>query len=194
MSKFDKRSYVSRIYPDHASIKNILYRLIRSNANKELVTGAKQTEHQLGSDNRSVKEIDTLFTWIENELPNAVDELGLNSGSNYFAQNQRTKVFKIAEYWGMYYLDDGSAMPHNHFPFPICFSYYINVPEGSSPFTIEGYDVPVEEGQVIFFRGDAEHQVKPSVNRRCMIAGNVIYNPSLPKKGFKGVKNHNKGF
>tara|TARA_B100001250_G_scaffold362799_1_gene341740 strand:+ start:376 stop:996 length:621 start_codon:yes stop_codon:yes gene_type:complete len=185
-----KQCYVTSIYPDHKEVNPSLYELIRTHATKELTSGAMQTAYQSGSDNRNIYEIKKLFSAIEHILPQAADELALNTGSNYHANEDDSKVFKISQYWGMYYLDGGGAVEHNHFPFPLSFAYYINTPEGSAPFTIEGQDIPVNAGRIIIFPGSAFHSVHPSVEGRCMISGNVTYRPKFKKVGFQ----INKGF
>ena len=182
--------YVTSIYPDHKEVNPRLYELIRTHATKELTSGAMRTAYQSGSDNRNIYEIKKLFSAIEHILPQAADELALNTGSNYHANEDDSKVFKISQYWGMYYLDGGGAVEHNHFPFPLSFAYYINTPEGSAPFTIEGQDIPVNAGRIIIFPGSAFHSVHPSVEGRCMISGNITYTPKFKKVGFQ----INKGF
>ena len=67
---------------------------------------------------------------------------------------------------------------------------FLPAPEGSS-FNLEDQEIPVESGDLIIFRGNSYHAVKPSVEGRCMIACNIIYNPKIPRSGFKKI---NKGF
>ena len=172
-------------YPEHKTANPILHEIIKKVATKKIITGAFQTPYQSGSDQRHIEELDMLFSWIERKAIFAADKLAENSGSIFNGTKEEIKHFEIAEYWGMYYTEGAGAVPHNHFPYPLCFTYYINTPEGSSPFTLEDEDIPVESGKIVFFRGTQTHQVKPCESEgRSMIAGNIIYTPNIPSGGF----------
>ena len=183
--RYDEKSYVSKVYPNHEKDNAFLFGLIKDNAKKNLVSQAMQTKYQSRLDNKNIKEVSNLLSWIESVLPDAVDEFNRSSGS---ITDRRD--YEVSQYWGMYYLKGGGVVQHNHFPFPLACSYYINAPEGSS-FNLEDQEIPVESGDLIIFRGNSYHAVKPSVEGRCMIACNIIYNPRIPRSGFKKI---NKGF
>jgi len=173
--------YVNRKFPEHDSVNPFLHDMIVDNAKRRMVTLAYQTDYQLIDQNRDLEEIDSLFTWIQNIIPECVADLAENCGSLFNGGvPEESKVFKIAEYWGMYYPERSGTIKHNHFPYPICFAYYVNVPKGSSPFTLDGEDIPVESGDIIFFRGDQYHEVKKClVGERTMISGNICYDAKL---------------
>ena len=179
--------YVSLIFPDHKDVNPVIHEYIKRNARERTYTGAFTTLNisypKNGSSNRHIEEMDKLFSWIENILPDCVDKLAVNSGSIYTAFPERFKNFEIAEYWGMYYPIGSGVTSHTHFPYPIAFSYYVNVPERSAPFTLNGVDIPIESGMLIVFAGDTYHEAKKSkCDERSMISGNVIFVPNIPKK------------
>ena len=66
------------------------------------------------------------------------------------------------------------------------FVYYVRMPEGSSPLILDGEEILLPEGRVIFFLGHQFHSVPPSsADGRCIIAGNISYTfkskwPKLP--------------
>ena len=99
-------------------------------------------------------EIKRLFEWIEGEIPN--DAIKLPQHSNSF------------------------VYPHTHFPHAMSFGYYINVPTGSSPFTLlvegEEKDYYPKEGNLFVFNSSLLHVVNPSpVVGRMMLAGDIAY-------------------
>ena len=82
-------------------------------------------------------EIKRLFDWIEGEIPKVAVKLAQHSNSLFNAEYRRgTANFKIDAYWGLYYNSNSFVYPHTHFPHAMSFGYYINVPIGSSPFTL----------------------------------------------------------
>ncbi len=190
----DRISYVSLIFPHHKDVNPIIHELIKNNICHQTYTGALSTTPQNGSGNRHIEEIDKLFSWIEDSLSDCVDKLAVNSGSIYNASPETYKSiyttspevfknFKIAEYWGMFYPMGSGATSHTHFPYPISFAYYVNVPKGSSPFTLDGNDISVEDGMLIVFAGDMYHEVKKSkCEERSMLSGNVIFVPNIPEQ------------
>ena len=126
-------------------------------------------------------EIERLFNWIEGEIPNVAIELAKNSNSLFNSQFRRhTANFKIDAYWGLYYNSNSFVYPHTHFPHAVSFGYYINVPVGSSAFTllVEGkeQDYYPKEGNLFVFDSSLLHVVNPSpVKGRMMIAGDIAY-------------------
>ena len=127
-------------------------------------------------------EIKRLFDWIEGKIPNVVIKLAQNSNSLFNSDQRRdTANFKIDGYWGLCYGPHSHISPHNHFPHAVSFGYYINVPEGSSPFTImkigkDDMNFYPKEGQLFVFDSSLLHVVKPSpVADRMMIAGDIVY-------------------
>ena len=126
-------------------------------------------------------EIKRLFNWIEGEIPNVAIELAKNSNSLFNAEFRRhTANFKIDAYWALYYNQNSFVYPHTHFPHAVSFGYYINVPAGSSAFTllVEGkeQDYYPKEGNLFVFDSSLLHVVNPSpVKGRMMIAGDIAY-------------------
>ena len=126
-------------------------------------------------------EIERLFNWIEGEIPNVAIELAKNSNSLFNAEFRRhTANFKIDAYWALYYNQNSFVYPHTHFPHAVSFGYYINVPVGSSAFTllVEGkeQDYYPKEGNLFVFDSSLLHVVNPSpVKGRMMIAGDIAY-------------------
>ena len=126
-------------------------------------------------------EIERLFNWIEGEIPNVAIKLARYSNSLFNAeQRKNTANFKIDAYWGLYYNSNSFVYPHTHFPHAMSFGYYINVPTGSSPFTllVEGKenDYYPKEGNLFVFNSSLLHVVNPSpVKGRMMLAGDIAY-------------------
>ena len=126
-------------------------------------------------------EIKRLFNWIEGEIPNVAIKLAQNSNSLFNAEFRRhTANFKIDAYWGLYYNSNSFVYPHTHFPHAMSFGYYINVPIGSSAFTllVEGKenDYYPKEGNLFVFNSSLLHVVNPSpVAGRMMLAGDIAY-------------------
>ena len=123
-----------------------------------------------------------LLDWIEEIIPNTIIKLAKNSNSLFNSEQRRnTANFKIDGYWGLYYNSHSYVSPHNHFPHAVSFGYYINVPVGSSPFTImkdgkEDMDFYPKEGQLFVFDSSIQHLVNPSpVAGRMMLAGDIAY-------------------
>ena len=126
-------------------------------------------------------EIKRLFNWIEGEIPNVAIRLAQHSNSLFNAEFRRhTANFKIDAYWGLYYNSNSFVYPHTHFPHAMSFGYYINVPTGSSPFTLlvegEEKDYYPKEGNLFVFNSSLLHVVNPSpVAGRMMLAGDIAY-------------------
>ena len=161
--------------PHHASIHEILIEWIDSTTEVTVNGGARRTRFYTGSD-RPLRAHDVLFDWIESLLYDAVRRLAMYTNSAYNESPDETRIFKIADYWGMMYDEGGGAVLHNHFPYSLSFGYYLRVPEGSSPLIVEEYKIPVEEGRLVLWAAHQPHEVPDcEVGGRCMIAGNVSY-------------------
>ena len=118
--------------------------------------------------NLNTKEVNNLVRWVG-------DLITRDFGREIIS---RDIFFKCVEVWGALYNEGDYITPHHHLPSLYSFVYYINAPKGSSPFTLEGEDIPVRAGKVLYFKGDAIHEVKPSgVDGRCMLTGNIVYVP-----------------
>ena len=126
-------------------------------------------------------EIERLFNWIEGEIPNVAIRLAQHSNSLFNAEYRRhTANFKIDAYWGLYYNSNSFVYPHTHFPHAMSFGYYINVPTGSSAFTLlvegEEKDYYPKEGNLFVFNSSLLHVVNPTpVAGRMTLAGDIAY-------------------
>ena len=159
-------------------IKNDLikwFKLEKQNKASGLVLKSKEHNEP------NTPEIKRLFDWIEGEIPNVAIKLAQNSNSLFNADQRRnTANFKIDAYWGLYYNSNSYVYPHTHFPHALSFGYYINVPMGSSAFTLlnEGKetDFHPKEGQLFVFNSSLLHVVNPTpVAGRTVIAGDIAY-------------------
>ena len=138
---------------------------------------------------RGIKEVDILLRWIGSLIPlvahnfsdpNPIEykyedylPLSDNGGGKY---NFNINAFKLVHCWSVFYNKGDCVEPHNHFPYSLSFCYYVDIPEGSSPFTLDNEAINVKQGQIIFFSGNAFHSVPTSnIDGRCGIAGNVMY-------------------
>ena len=92
------------------------------------------------------------------------------------------KALRISESWGIHYNKDEYVAKHNHFPFAMSFNYCVSAPKGSSPFILEGEEIKSVPGRIIFFQAHRNHCTLPNESDgRCMIVGNVVYDPELLK-------------
>ena len=182
MELHERINHVGYDYPFSGKSQLDLYKYVTSNCEQEVPMKGMKTKticNDYGNEwDTGLEELDNLLVWIENQAVLAVNLMSHSTESIYRLERTRPDSFKIVETWGMYYPKGSGTLKHNHFPFPISFAYYINVPKGSSPFTLEGEDIPVRAGKVLYFKGDAMHEVKSSgVDGRCMLTGNIVYVP-----------------
>ena len=165
--------------PFSKEIKDDLIKWFKlENQNEQIGSVLKSNEYH-EPDTPGLKK---LFEWIKSVVPKSVIKLAENSNSLFnLDQKQNTSNFKIDAYWGLYYNPHSYVSPHNHFPHAVSFGYYINVPVGSSPFTImkngkEDMDFYPKEGQLFVFDSSIQHVVNPSpVAGRMMLAGDIAY-------------------
>ena len=169
-SPFDPQIYEC---PHHAMIQEILINWVTENAKTRVNGGALKTKFYNGNE-RDLRAHGLLFDWIVLTIKDAVDQFSRFTNSAYNESAEETKVFKIADYWGMMYDVGGGTVLHNHFPYSLSFGYYLCTPDGSSPLIIEGKEIQVTEGRLIIFGGHQSHEVPDSdISGRCMIAGNI---------------------
>ena len=138
---------------------------------------------------RGIREVDILLRWIGSLVPLVAhyysspnpsrydyeDYLPLsdNGGGKY---NFNINAFKLVHCWSVFYNKGDCVEPHNHFPYSLSFCYYIDTPDGSSSLIVDNEEINVQQGQIIFFSGNAFHSVPVSnVDGRCGIAGNIMY-------------------
>ena len=165
--------------PFSKEIKDDLIKWFKlENQNEQIGSVLKSNEYH-EPDTPGLKK---LFEWIKSVVPKSVIKLAENSNSLFnLDQKQNTSNFKIDAYWGLYYNPHSYVSPHNHFPHAVSFGYYINVPVGSSPFTImkngkEDMNFYPKEGQLFVFDSSIQHVVNPSpVAGRMMLAGDIAY-------------------
>ena len=183
-------------YPNASELNPILHQLIEDEPKDLIKGGGNRTGWTFGLD---TKEFDVLIRWIEELIPsiahNFARVVGSNSGDygsekylNYLSNNPHgtgggevgydSQAFKIIESWGINYRKGQGVNTHNHYPYSLSFSYYVNMPEGSSPLVFEHEKVEMKEGQIIFFQSHLYHMVPPSdVSGRSVLAGNIAYSP-----------------
>ena len=176
----------SFIFPNYEKLNSSLHTEILNSieVSSETIKGeARRTSYSV--DEKSSSSYVTLRKWIEELIPmsahilagatgeyNKPEPIRKGGGKWGYEYNQ----FKIAEMWSIVYNKGEGVELHNHFPYPISFVYYVNCPEGSSPLTIEYDEFFPKNGQLIFFKGDQYHCVRPSnVDNRCIVAGNINY-------------------
>ena len=175
-SPFDPQIYEC---PHHAMIQEILINWVTENAKTRVNGGALKTKFYSGNE-RDLRAHGLLFDWIVLTIKDAVDQFSRFTNSAYNESAEETKVFKIADYWGMMYDVGGGTVLHNHFPYSLSFGYYLCTPDGSSPLIIEGKEIQVTEGRLIIFGGHQSHEVPDSdISGRCMIAGNIAYTGAI---------------
>ena len=178
-------------YSEHSKVKSQLYKISQQPYNDfKWRSGLKYRE--------TVKEVDTLLTWIESLVPYVAHGLSrrgckpdndmsylqgvleLNRNPSEFGGGDEFGFdpfgFTLYECWFVYYKKDDKLNTHDHFPYPITFVYYINCPEGSSPIILNGQEHIMKEGQLIFFNGHDDHSVPIStVDGRAVMTGCLAY-------------------
>ena len=166
-----------------------LQRLIKVNANSKVLGDANRTDFSFGLEIRDKSsELDYLLSWIESAIPQMAHIFACGKVKEYCADEigYSATGFKLREVWGVNYKKDQGVYFHNHFPYCMSFVYYVRMPEGSSPLILDGEEILLPEGRVIFFLGHQFHSVPPSsADGRCIIAGNISYTfkskwPKLP--------------
>ena len=176
--------YPSFDIPDKG-INSSLYDLIRKESGYRIKGNGSRTSFSFVDDNRDTnKELDYCITWIESLIKYAV--FSFANGEEYDGGKLGfdTTPFNISECWGVLYNKGEGVERHNHFPQTISFVYYVRMPEGSSPLILDGEEILLPEGRVIFFLGSQWHSVPPTeVSNRCIIAGNIAYH--FKNKGIK---------
>ena len=113
------------------------------------------------------KEVQPLLKWITDIL--FIEFLG------HVPRPTRNTYFKLVECWGIHYKKGDSIDQHDHVPSQYSFTYYVNVPKGSSPlvFTTSKHKVIPKPGKLVMFESRLQHKVPPcKCDDRFAIAGN----------------------
>ena len=164
----------------HSSILNpklydVLQNCYSTDVYRNIGGGANCLNHNLHT--RDINEVDILINWINQLIPTVAINFageGKGGGPAGFDKYQ----FKVDECWALLYSEGDRVIKHNHFPYSISFCYYVNSPEGSSPFVIEGEKINLKAGQIIFFLPHQYHWVVPTKYfGRCVVVGNILYTP-----------------
>tara|TARA_B100001250_G_scaffold114065_1_gene96518 strand:+ start:9140 stop:9664 length:525 start_codon:yes stop_codon:yes gene_type:complete len=161
------------------TINSSLYDLIRSESAYRIRGNGFRTSFTFGDDKRDNESLNSFLTWIESSIKYAAFYFAHGYDKEYDASllGFNPLAFKINECWGVLYNKGEGVIRHNHFPYAMSFVYYVKMPEGSSPLILDDEEILLPEGRVIFFLGHQFHSVPPtSVNDRCIIAGNILYN------------------
>ena len=120
-----------------------------------------------------IKNKEIAFKEVKEETEKEIDDYygGDHVGYNFYR-------FGIEECWSILFTKGDGVPAHNHFPYPLTFCYYVKKPKNSSNIIIEGKEVEVRAGQLMFLLGDLEHSVPPCpVKDRCVVVGNILYKP-----------------
>ena len=68
--RYDEKSYVSKVYPNHEKDNAFLFGLIKDNAKKNLVSQAMQTKYQSRFDNKNMLiSMVSLLLIVKSEFP-----------------------------------------------------------------------------------------------------------------------------
>ena len=148
---------------------------LESNSNKPSNIMAKMTSWNI----MGIKEVDDLVDWINTKIH--VDFLKMPN-----REKLPFRLVECKECWGVLYQEGDAITKHNHTPSQYSFTYYVNVPEGSSPlvFPDSRYNIQPLAGQVVIFESRLTHMVLPNkAKNRCAIAGNFAHNKSTGTYG-----------
>ena len=176
-------SLPSFIFPNCEKLNSSLYNEIL-NTNVPLSKHLRNRE-AFSVDKKSSPSYLILRKWIEELIPMSAHILAGGKDDEYDRGESRKgggkwgydfNQFKIVEMWSILFDKKEYLDSHNHFPYPISFVYYVNCPEGSSPFILENDKFFPKNGQLIFFMGHQYHCVpSTTVDDRCIVAGNINY-------------------
>ena len=164
-------------------LNSSLYNTVINNIDNDqcVMGGGKKTDwkfHMMG-----LQDVDMLMNWIDACLPHAAMHVGGGeSTKDYGASIINDKALRISESWGIHYNKGEYVTKHNHFPFAMSFNYCVTAPKGCSPFVLEGEEIEPVPGRIIFFHAHKNHCTLPNESDgRCMIVGNIVYDPELLK-------------
>ena len=195
--------YYKNRYGDSSRIKDGLLKLIDDNITDGLsnIDGedGKRTSQYFHKEHSDHPDLSVLLKYIDLYAPHAAHMLAGNTnqyrnvdykefhnmcGCNHMGGAYNFKPtdldkgsnFRITQCWGNRFNEGQGEMKHNHFPYTMSFSYYVNLPEGSSPIIINDEPIDIEEGQVLLFSANQMHYVPNSdVDNRYAIIGNILY-------------------
>ena len=179
--------YPSFDIPDE-NINSDLYDLIREEGAYRIKGNGFRTSFTFGDEKRDNESLNEFLIWIESSIKYAAFFFAHGEDKEYDSDllGFNPSSFNINECWGVLYNKGEGVIRHNHFPYAMSFVYYVRMPEGSSPLILDGEEILLPEGRVIFFLGHQFHSVPPSsADGRCIIAGNISYTfkskwPKLP--------------
>ena len=184
-------------YSEHSNVKSRLCKLSDDDSLRPGVTRFGTDKWRSGLKYRKeVTELDTLLRWIESLVPYVSHGMSRRTSKPESDADFLQKAFKqdpdkfgggdeygfdpfgftLYECWFVNYNQDSGLPPHNHFPYPLTFVYYLNTPEGCSPLILNDKEYSMKEGQLIFFNGHDNHSVARSkVNGRSVLTGVFSY-------------------
>ena len=190
-------------YGDASRHKEGLLKLINDNIIEGLLNpdgeDGKRTSQYLHKEHSDHPDLSVLLKYIEMYMPYAAHKLAGNTNGynkevykefhnmrgcnnmggalNFRPINQLgASNFRITQCWGNRFNKGQGVMEHNHFPYTMSFSYYVNLPEGSAPIIINDEPVDIDEGMMLFFPSPYTHSVPNSdIDDRTAIIGNILY-------------------
>ncbi len=179
--------YQSYIYPEAEIFNPKLYKVLPVWNSNPVVGGGLKSNLDLHK--QGIEEVNTILRWIGGLIPVVSHNFSCPSGDVFNHRdylppsdhgggkyNFNIDAFKLVHCWSVLYNKGDGVEKHNHYPYPLSFCYYVNVPDGSSPLIIEDIEVYPKEGEVIFFLGSQYHSVPSSnVHGRTVLVGNVMY-------------------
>ena len=148
---------------------------LESNTDKPSNIMAKMTPWNI----MGIKEVDDIIEWVSTQIHK--DFLNMPG-----RQELPFRLVECKECWGVLYQEGDCITKHNHTPSQYSFTYYVNVPEGSSQlvFPESRYHIQPVAGQVVIFESRLTHMVLPNnCKNRCSIAGNFTHNKSTGTYG-----------
>ena len=120
--------------------------------------------------------------WFTHKLTKVFDPLveimtsACDFVSDQYYNDAEAKVEPF-NFWVMDYLDGDETLHHNHFPSLYSVVYYVDVEEGCAPLIVEGEVIQPQNGMLVVFPGDLDHEVPPTKGRRICASGNFHLKP-----------------
>lgn len=131
--------------------------------------------------------------WFTHKITKAFDPLVdiMTSACDYVSEhyyNDKEAKVEPFNFWVMDYLDGDQAVHHNHWPSLYSVVYFVDVEKGCAPLIVEDEVIQPENGMLVVFPGNLDHEVPPTKGRRIGAAGNfhlipvdIYANPPEPE-------------
>ena len=107
--------------------------------------------------------------------------IAINVAKKASSDKYKTDIdLRLSNLWGMKYKSEEIAIPHDHWPAPWSFAYYVNAPKDAPGLFFpdmgeQGGERKIEPGLLILFEGHVKHAVRKCKFKgyRYVVSGNL---------------------